>query len=822
MSLEGQKTLKEEVLMRDISKVVQQHSLIREGANPDFFEGMLLGNGDIGLCVTVRPDGIVLHLGKNDVWDIRVSEEHMKHLLPFKEVIRLIRRASERMKARGLDKKSRFFTLRDKEYEDYIQKVRSSYAKPWPHPWPCGRVIVRWDPRKVAVKEQKLDIYTGLLRVSLEVEGHDCKLYCFVHRDDNQIWLWGEGNHLNQSLTSVCYRPFLSPETYMPEPEMWKEVETHPSETYTLFGIKQRLPATPPELSKDKKSAEKSPHDREFALAIAVPGALSQKEKLPGLEFTLNSQKKLPFKLCITLFSSLEASDTKQEVVQKIKSTYSKNPEKLHEKSKDSWRKFWSRSFIELDDKELETVWYRNQYWLACCLKPGKVAPGLFGNWFSIGKIGTAWHGDYHLDYNEQQIYWGVFSSNHVEQHEPYVDLCWNLFEMAKKFCKEHFNLPGAYYPISAYPVPSKVVPYPVPPWGYCICITAWTLQSLWWHYLYTQDIHFLKNKAYPLLREGARFYAAYLTKESDGYYHVFPTVSPEMYGFTVDFRYNKDCIMDLALIKFLMKAAVKASELLDCDAEERKKWIDIQEHLAPYPTGEDAEGKIWIDVANGPVNPVYNIPVTLAPVFPGEEIGLHSSSEELELARRTAKLIRTEGGNDLVYLPLILSRLGILDFQVFKREIRYCQIPNGTCTDRVRQVGGRYSDDTDFDFMSRMGIWVENFALPAVINECLMQSYTGIIRLFPNVKGLRHALFNDLRAVGAFLVSAEWRDGEILSPVIIKSLAGSRCRIVRPWNKELRIKDMRTSEYISFEIKDEIIIFDTQAGGEYALEGIS
>jgi hypothetical protein len=46
--------------------------------------------------------------------------------------------------------------------------------------------------------------------------------------------------------------------------------------------------------------------------------------------------------------------------------------------------------------------------------------------------------------------------------------------------------------------------------------------------------------------------------------------------------------------------------------------------------------------------------------------------------------------------------------------------------------AAGRYRDSTDFNYMSRMGIWIENFSLPAVLNECLMQSYTGVIRLFP------------------------------------------------------------------------------------------
>ena len=141
---------------------------------------------------------------------------------------------------------------------------------------------------------------------------------------------------------------------------------------------------------------------------------------------------------------------------------------------------------MELEDKELERWWYHNQYWLACCLRAGKIAPGLFGNWTS-GKIGTAWHGDYHMNYNTQQVFWGVFSSNHPDQHLPYVELVENLLDMSQRYAREKFKLPGAYFPHSAYPVPSNSVPYPAPPWGYEICETPWVVQSLWWHYLYTR-----------------------------------------------------------------------------------------------------------------------------------------------------------------------------------------------------------------------------------------------------------------------------------------------------------------------------------------------
>ena len=82
-------------------KIAKRHQIVRDLPTPNFFEGMLLGNGDIGLCVTVRPDALGLHLGKEDSWDIRVSEDHYQHVLPFNELLKLWERASEEAKRQG-------------------------------------------------------------------------------------------------------------------------------------------------------------------------------------------------------------------------------------------------------------------------------------------------------------------------------------------------------------------------------------------------------------------------------------------------------------------------------------------------------------------------------------------------------------------------------------------------------------------------------------------------------------------------------------------------------------------------------------------------
>src|SRR5260370_14862300 len=148
--------------------------------------------------------------------------------------------------------------------------------------------------------------------------------------------------------------------------------------------------------------------------------------------------------------------------------------------------------------------------------------------------------------------------------------------------------------------------------------------------------------------------------------------------------------------------------------------------------------------------SPSLRNPVRLRPEYP-------LNTRYWDIAKRTASTISLEGGNDLVLQPLIRARLGMLDLEWFKQEVRYCRLPNGVANDRVRQSGGRYAQSLDFDFMMHMGFWCENFSLPAVLNECMMQSYAGHIRIFPNTHNLGPARFENLRAVCAFLVSATY-----------------------------------------------------------------
>jgi len=105
------------------------------------------------------------------------------------------------------------------------------------------------------------------------------------------------------------------------------------------------------------------------------------------------------------------------------------------------------------------------------------------------------------------------------------------------------------------------------------------------------------------------------------------------------------------------------------------------------------------------------------------------------------------------------------------------------------------------------------------VLNECMLQSYTGAIRLFPNTHNLGPARFANLRAAGAFLVSASY-DGKSVSGVSLLSEKGKTVRLANPWQAaQVRVTRIRDGRSIAVRSEGGAVIFPTDAGETYRLE---
>ena len=109
---------------------------------------------------------------------------------------------------------------------------------------------------------------------------------------------------------------------------------------------------------------------------------------------------------------------------------------------------------------------------------------------------------------------------------------------------------------------------------------------------------------------------------------------------------------------------------------------------------------------------------------------------------------------------------------------------------------------------------------LSDVITEMLLQSQGGVIRLFPAYpEDYGDAAFFSLRARGAFLVSGEFRNGEVAYG-IIRSLKGGVCAVADPFGGECVVRCLENDEELPCEKDaDGNLSFETAPMCEYAVE---
>lgn len=763
-----------------------KHAIIVNKPAPGFFEGALLGNGGLGVVVTTRPDAVCLHFGHNNVWDVRIAENNKEKIGTFEEIF-------AKAKALPHDLPSIYHSS---EFSAYLRMTAENYQKPYPRPFPCGTLLLGFDRREVELLGHVLDISNGLCTVQLLKDGKRIELKIFTDMNADKVWL-SLTDEKGKGIPSCFNRIRLIADPSTPSDIPHYQIR---EQAYSI-GYFQRLPYLEPHLYDKENFHEK---DKAFALDVRTSTPLHKgqrtttlgiKENLADMERYLGKVDR-PFYAVASLSEGLAIDDRHFELPEediteeKIASVWNETVQK--------WNDYWQCSGVNLSDKQLEEMWYRNLYFFNCSVKAGVTCPGIFANW-SYSNIGTAWHGDYHLNYNTQQPFWVTFSSNHLDKNLAYVDLVNHLLPVSRAWAKEYYKMRGAFFPHSAYPVDMSLHPYPVPDWGWEVFETPWIVQGLWWHYLYSGDTVFLKEQAFAPMKDAVLFLVDYMSRNDakgeqwgDNNYHIFPSVPPELYGLQPGFKYNYDTQIDITLSKFVFNAYLEATQILDIKKKEKELMKQVREilnNMPEYPTYHSPEfGEIYVSVPGETDQIVYNVPANLTHVFPGEEYGIDAPADIKKRLMNTLRAHQNEGGNDLVFLNLQAARLGMLDLEKFKRQVRYATLPNQTATDAVTQIGGRYNDLTDYFYMGGMGIWFENFALPTVINECLMQSYNGQIILFPNWDRRNDASFVSLRARGAFLVDATLKDGSV-KEVSVVSEKGGHCLIRNPWgNQRVRL----------------------------------
>ena len=431
------------------------------------------------------------------------------------------------------------------------------------------------------------------------------------------------------------------------------------------------------------------------------------------------------------------------------------------------WKSFWSRSFIEIPDKEIEKRWYAALYVLGSCSRPGKVAPGLWGNWVTTD--GPSWHGDFHLNYNFQAPYYMAYSGNHTDLTAPFYQAISEALPLGREMAKRR-GWKGVHFPVC------------IGPWGLLPegaeqdhgqrSNASYVSLNYIWQYQYTQDKEFLKKTAYPYLLEVAEFWEDYLKLEpidaAQGGGSRYVIHRDAIHEGSGD---NTNPILSLGVVRNLFKNLIVMSKDLGVDEARRAKWQDILDKLSAFPL-QERNGKTVFRYTEKGLDWWADNTLGVQHIFPCDAIGLDSDPKLLAICHNTInEMARWADYNGFATWYTVCARVGY-DPKIILTKLRE-ECDKHSFRNLLLYYGGG---------------GIESCGGFLVINEMLLQSHEGVLRFFPCWPKDQDARFGTLRAVGAFLVSAELKGG-VVSGVKIISEKGKPCTVENPWpGKKVRV----------------------------------
>ena len=583
----------------------------------------------------------------------------------------------------------------------------------------------------------------------------------------------------------------------------------------------------------------------------------------------------------ITAVTSEEAADPAAEAHRILDAAVASGMPRIRAAHEEAWKRFWTRSLIDLPEKYLENIWHLTLYF-ANSASRGKYPPHFCNGLWGWNRDFVPWN--YYFHWNMQDYVWPLHAANHADLAAPYYRYRGDQLKHSIEYTKGKLKKPGAFYSDVAdrHGYNDRGEDGNRTP-GSQIALDFWR------HYAFTGDEKFLREAAWPVIREVTRYMVSNLEAANDGFYH---TRASRAYEGSPPFD---DVITELAMLRALFPVAIKAGKMLGHEPSELERWREMIGKLAPFhlapleefeferrggelvhkaglapgvklasarvfAVGRSKQGD-WVRnrFAGRPDKSYYGIPdPELAPVFPAGVIGLKDKGSELFNAAVTqvrlhpatapaadsAKPGTMAGSGDLCMgwcpYPIALARLGLADeladelvnsvstwqyypqgfghygpFNVFTPDVEQRWRLNA----QVRDSSSTTKPPATFPFPTWPFRHFDNEAMPivsAAINEMLLQSYDGVIRVCPAVPAKWDVRFT-LAAQGGFLISAERAAGAVRW-VAVESRAGGMCRIERPWSGEGLVCLDVGGARMRLDGDGPIVEFPTEAGSRYLL----
>ena len=462
-------------------------------------------------------------------------------------------------------------------------------------------------------------------------------------------------------------------------------------------------------------------------------------------------------------------------------------------------------------DPQMASLSYQfGRYILISSSRPGTQPTNLQGIWNE--DMNPSWDSKYTTNINTEMNYWPAEASNLSELTQPLFKMIEELTDQGAEVAKEHYGSKGWVFHQNT-DIWRVAAPMDGPTWGTFTVGGAWLTTHIWEHYLYTQDINFLK-KIYPIIKGSVDFFMGFLVEHPNGKWLVTnPSNSPEnppegpgyeyfydevtgMYYFTT---ITAGATMDIQILKDLFSYYGKATEILKKDREYADKVLNARERLVPSQVGKDGTLQEWMEDF-GQLEDKHRHFSHMYGLFPGNVLSTAKTPELIDPIKAVLEQ-RGDGGTGFsrAWKMALWARLsdgdransiykGYLQEQCYLSLFAKCYTP--------LQVDG-------------------TLGVTAAISEMLVQSHEDGIELLPALpKEWDSGRFKGVCTRGAFELDMMWENNAIKT-VEVLSKAGKNCKINTDKNPQI----FSDGKQIQVKENNGFIEFPTEKGKIYTLE---
>jgi alpha-L-fucosidase 2 len=702
----------------------REHGLHYTEAARVWDEAMPLGNGLLGALVWGDGKPLRVSLDRTDLWDLRPVPEYDS-------------------------KDYSYQTMRQWVREGRIEDLHRLYDKPYRNPGPtkipAGRIELSFGTDGV-FQEASLDITKAVAAVRFK---DGTTVYSFVHATEPLGIIRVTSG--NPSHVMLIAPPFAG--------KIAEEVGAGKISAGDLATLRYEAPQ---QQSGDSWTGYLQKGWGDFRFAVALAWRQSGQDWL-GV-----------WSICI----SKDAPDPLAAARKRCEAALARGFDALVAEHDRWWAFYWSRASISVPNAVIERQWYLDTYKFGAAARPETPPITLQGPWTADDMKIPPWKGDYHHDLNTQLSYWPAYSGNRLDGAFGYVRWLWETKETARAWTTRFFNLPGLNVPMTA-----DLEQHQIGGWHqytHSATTAAWLGHHFYLHWRYSMDRQFLKDRAYPWLRDTSVFLEAVTERGADGRRTLPLSSSPEINDDRLKAWFSSITNYDLALIRWTFE---KTAELAKELGEEREAdhWRQVLSEMPELAV--DPKSSKMLVAKDYPLRLSHRHFSHLMAIHPLGMIRWENGPHDQAIIKASLADLDEKGtkawcGYSFSWLANLAARAR--DGEKAERALEV--FSTAFCLRNGFHCNGDQSGRGYSDFRYRPFTLEGNFAATAGLQEMLLQSYSGTIRVFPAVPASwRNTSFRNLRAEGAFLISAE-QQGGLTRSVEVLAEEGGLLRLENPF----------------------------------------